>query len=77
MTLVSIGFKCFAKIMKGSFVFYCSSCISFNPTSHLKEKLEYGVIKYAIKGICRERLCNELDLEALSSRRWERRLLSC
>ena len=35
MTLQSIGFKFFAKIMKGSYVFCCSSCISFNPTSHL------------------------------------------
>ena len=32
----------------------------------LKEKLEYGVIKDTIKGICRERLCNKLGLEALS-----------
>ena len=36
MTLQSIGFKFFAKIMKGSCVFCCSSCISFNSTSHLK-----------------------------------------
>ena len=35
MTLQSIGFKFFAKIMKGSCVFCCSSCVSFNPTSHL------------------------------------------
>ena len=38
ITLQSIGLKCFAKVMKGSCVFYCSSCISFNPTSHLKDK---------------------------------------
>ena len=36
MTLQSIGFKFFAKIMKGSCVFCCSNCISFNHTSHLK-----------------------------------------
>ena len=36
MTLQSIGFKLFAKIMKVSCVFCCSSCINFNPTSHLK-----------------------------------------
>ena len=35
MTLQSIGFEFFVKIMKGSCVFCCSSCISFNPTSHL------------------------------------------
>ena len=39
MTLQSIGFKFFAKIMKGSCVFYCSSCISFNPTSHLNAQV--------------------------------------
>ena len=38
MTLQSIGFKFFAKIMKGSCVFCGSSCISFNPTSHLKTR---------------------------------------
>ena len=36
MTLQSNGFNFFAKIMKGSCIFYCSSCISFNPTRHLK-----------------------------------------
>ena len=36
MILQSIGFKFFAKIMKRSCVFYCSSCISFKTTSHLK-----------------------------------------
>ena len=35
MALQSIGFKFFTKIMKGSCVFCCSSCISFSPTSHL------------------------------------------
>ena len=35
MTLQSIGFKFFSKIMKGS----CVSCISFNPTSLLKQEL--------------------------------------
>ena len=35
MTLQSIGFKFFAKIMKGS----CVSCSSFNPISHLKQEL--------------------------------------
>ena len=35
MTPQSIGFKIFAKIMKGSCVFCFSNCISFNPTSHL------------------------------------------
>ena len=32
------GFRFFAKIMKGSCVLCCSSCVSFNPTSHLKDK---------------------------------------
>ena len=36
MTLQSIVFKLFAKIMKQSCVFCCSSCISLEPTSHLK-----------------------------------------
>ena len=39
MTLKSTGFKLFAKIMGGNYVFYCSSRISFNPTSHLKHIL--------------------------------------
>ena len=37
MTLQSIGFKVFAKIMKESCAFCCSGCISFNP-SHLNYK---------------------------------------
>ena len=36
MTLQSIGFNFFAKIMKGSCVFGCSTLISFNSTSHFK-----------------------------------------
>ena len=36
MTLQNTGFKFFAKIMKESCVFCCSSYIRFNPTSHLK-----------------------------------------
>ena len=36
MTLQSAGFKFFAEIMRGSCVFCCSSCISFNTRSHLK-----------------------------------------
>ena len=39
MTLQSIGFKFFAKVIKGSCVFCCSSCISFNPTNHLNKLL--------------------------------------
>ena len=35
MTLRSIYFKIFAKILRKSCVFCCSSCISFNPTSYL------------------------------------------
>ena len=35
MFLKSTGFKFFAKIMGGNYVFCCSSHISFNPTSHL------------------------------------------
>ena len=35
MTLQSIGFKFFAKIMRESCLFCCSSCISFNPKYHL------------------------------------------
>ena len=35
MNLQSIGFKLFAKIMKGNCVFYSPSCISFNPKTHL------------------------------------------
>ena len=37
-TLQSITLKYFAKIMRESCFFCCSSCISFNPTSHLKMK---------------------------------------
>ena len=37
MTLQSTGFKFFAKIMTGSCIFCCSSCISFNPASHLND----------------------------------------
>ena len=37
MTLKNTGFKSFDKIMKRNYVFCCSSCISFNPTSHFKE----------------------------------------
>ena len=33
------GFRFFAKIMKGICVLCCSSCITFNPTSHLKNKM--------------------------------------
>ena len=36
MTLQRIGFKFFAKLMRGSCVFCCLSCISLNPKSHLK-----------------------------------------
>ena len=38
MTLQS-SFEFFAKMMRGSCVFCCSSCISFNPTSHLKRNI--------------------------------------
>ena len=38
MTLQSVGFTFFAKITKGSCVFCCSSFITFNPTSHLKNE---------------------------------------
>ena len=38
MTLQSIGFSFYAKIMNGSCVFSCSSCISFNPTSHFNRQ---------------------------------------
>ena len=31
---MSISFIFFAKIMIGSCAFYCSSCITINPTSH-------------------------------------------
>ena len=37
MTLQSIDFIFNAKIMKGSYVFCCSSCIIFNSTSHLNK----------------------------------------
>ena len=41
MFLKSTGFKCFAKIIGGSYVFRCSSCISIKPTTHLNsQKLE-------------------------------------
>ena len=40
MTLLSIAFKFFAKIMRGGCVFCCSNCISFNPTSHLKSDIQ-------------------------------------
>ena len=55
MTLQSIGFKFFAKIMKGSCVFCCSSCINFKPTSYLKVKIyiyicsEYYVLNLFIE----------------------------
>ena len=40
MFLKSTGFKCFAKIiMGGNYVFYCSSHIRSNPTSHLNFKI--------------------------------------
>ena len=37
--LQSTGFTFFAKTMRGSCVFCCLSCISFNLTSHLKNAL--------------------------------------
>ena len=46
MTLQSIGFNFFAKIMRGSCVFCCSSCISFNPTSHLNKLCLYMNSRY-------------------------------
>ena len=44
MTLQSIGFKFFAKIMKGSCVFCCLSCISFNLPSHLNIIYIFGIV---------------------------------
>ena len=41
MILQSIGFKFFGKIMKGSCVLCCSSCINFNPTSHLNKNVSF------------------------------------
>ena len=41
MFLKSTGFKFFAKIMGGNYVFCCSSHISFNPTSHLKQTCNF------------------------------------
>ena len=41
MTLHGIGFKFFAKIIKGSSVFCCSNCINVNPTSHRKGILQW------------------------------------
>ena len=38
MTLKSSGFNFFAEIMGGNYAFCCLSCISYNPTSHLKQK---------------------------------------
>ena len=55
------GFKFFAKIMKWSWIFCCSSCISFNPTSRLKR------FKYLSK-ICTNRQRFELYLAKLCSR---------
>ena len=47
INLESIGFKFFAKIMKANCVFYCSSCTSFNPKSHLKKIIlsNKGILK--------------------------------
>ena len=36
-------FKCFAKIMGGNYVFCCSNCISFNPTSNSNYLILVGV----------------------------------
>ena len=38
MLLKSTGFKRFVKIMRGSYVFRCSSCISIKPTTHLNSQ---------------------------------------
>ena len=38
LLFVSISFNFFAKIMIGSCVFCCSSCITINPTSHLNSE---------------------------------------
>ena len=40
MFLKSTDFNFFVKIMGGNYVFCCSSHISFNPTSHLKEIIQ-------------------------------------
>ena len=42
MILQSTGVDFFAKIIKGSYVFCCPSCISFNPTSYLNPNLGEG-----------------------------------
>ena len=39
----------FAKIMRGSCGFCCSSCISFKPTSHLNPFHATGLFRYPLK----------------------------
>ena len=67
IALQSIGFRFFAKIMRGSCVFCCSSCISFNLTSYLKHffvvvvfcKLINGnVFEWFLPIMCKEHTLN-------------------
>ena len=48
MTLQGIGFKCFAKIITGSCIFCCSSCISTQRTTSMMIKFycHYLIYKY-------------------------------
>ena len=56
MSLKSTGFKVFPKIIGGNYVFCCSSCISFNPTSQLNGQnspstnVQAGVLQRFILG---------------------------
>ena len=70
MTLKSTGFKSFAEMIRGSYVFFCSNCISFNPTSHLKTVFGDGVTVKFWAG-----KCHVLAMKKLSIPRTE--LLLC
>ena len=49
MFLKSADFNFFAKIMRGNYVFCCSSLISLNPTSLLNQK--QNVVWFLLKGL--------------------------
>ena len=66
MNLQSIGFKFFAKIMKENCVFYCPSCISFNPKTHLKKVKNTVPQTYVIRHM--------LLLECFTNINWKKQI---
>ena len=46
MTLKSTGSKFSAKIMRGNYIFCCSSRINFNPTRHLNTQIKQTKRKF-------------------------------